>query len=238
MVGPTGYRRCQMAEPHSVMRPSLRAQLGVAHRPRRRRPCLGLVVGGGGDLQHTADRLELPSQPTGLPAPVGVDESDHFFRRAQLLGLRWHNVYFDTGRVSFCAGWVEGLHGPVLTATKTNAAMSSISTPATVAVLADHAEHVGAERGGFVFIDDSGITAWEPNRVTKAFLRCRRSAGLRLFRLHDLSHFMATEMLHAGIPLVVVSRRLDHRRVSTTLDTYAHGVPGGDAQASATLRQS
>jgi len=44
-------------------------------------------------------------------------------------------------------------------------------------------------------------------------------------------------MLHAGIPLVIVSRRLDHRRVSTTLDKYAHAVPGGDPQASATLRQ-
>ena len=48
---------------------------------------------------------------------------------------------------------------------------------------------------------------------------------------------MATEMLHAGIPIVIVSRRLDHRRVSTTLDKYAHAVPGGDARASATLRQ-
>jgi len=46
---------------------------------------------------------------------------------------------------------------------------------------------------------------------------------------------MATEMLGAGVPIVVVSHRLDHRRVSTTLDKYAHAVPGGDARASATL---
>jgi integrase len=87
-----------------------------------------------------------------------------------------------------------------------------------------------------VFSDDHGTTAWKPNRVTKAFLRRRRSAGLREFRLHDLRHFMATEMLHAGIPLVVVSRRLDHQRPSTTLNHYAHAVPGSDAQASATRR--
>jgi hypothetical protein len=46
---------------------------------------------------------------------------------------------------------------------------------------------------------------------------------------------MATQMLHAGIPLVTVSRRLDHRRISTTLDRYAHAIPGGNAHASATL---
>ena len=39
--------------------------------------------------------------------------------------------------------------------------------------------------GGYVFSDDGGVTAWKPNRVTKAFLRHRRAAGLRHFRLHD-----------------------------------------------------
>ena len=42
---------------------------------------------------------------------------------------------------------------------------------------------------------------WLPNWVTKAFIRCRRQAGLPHFRLHDLRHFMATEMLQAGIPI-------------------------------------
>jgi integrase len=89
---------------------------------------------------------------------------------------------------------------------------------------------------GFVFSDDANsAAAWKPNRVTKAFGRLRRDAGLRQFRLHDLRYFMATQMLEAGVPLPVVSRRLDHRRVSTTLDRYAHAVPGGDAAAAQTL---
>ena len=56
------------------------------------------------------------------------------------------------------------------------------------------------------------------------------SFGFTTFR-----HFMATQMLDAGVPLAVVSRRLDHRRFSTTLDRYAHAVPGGDAVAAQTL---
>jgi hypothetical protein len=44
-------------------------------------------------------------------------------------------------------------------------------------------------------------------------------------------------MLNAGVPLVIVSRRLDHRRVSTTFDRYAYAVPGRDAQAATTLWQ-
>jgi integrase len=158
-------------------------------------------------------------------------------RRSQLLGLRWHNVHLATRRVSFSAGWVEGPDGPVLAATKTKRRHVVDLDPSTVEVLVDliAARGCAARAEAFVFSDDGGATAWKPNRVTKAFLRHRRAAGLRAFRLHDLRHFMATEMLHAGVPLVIVSRRLDHRRVSTTLDKYAHAVPGGDAQAAATL---
>jgi integrase len=136
-------------------------------------------------------------------------------------------------------GWVEGPDGPVLTATKTKRDHVVDLDPATVSVLVDLAAARGcdARPEAFVFSDDSGATAWKSNRVTKAILRHRRDAGLRPFRLHDLRHFMATEMLHAGVPLVIVSRRLDHRRVSTTLDKYAHAVRGADAEAAATLWQ-
>lgn len=139
--------------------------------------------------------------------------------------------------MSFCASWVEGPDGRVLTATKTRRRHCVDLDPTTCALLARHADDRGGRRDGFVFSDDGGATAWKPNRVTKAFIRHRRRAGLRPFRLHDLRHFMATEMLQAGVPIVVVSRRLDHRRVSTTLDRYAHAVPGSDANAAATLRE-
>ena len=71
---------------------------------------------------------------------------------------------------------------------------------------ADVLVDLAADRGcdarpeAFVCSDADGTTAWKPNRVTKAFVRHGRAAGLRPFRLHDLRHIMATEMLHAGAP--------------------------------------
>jgi integrase len=163
-------------------------------------------------------------------------------RRAQLLGLRWRNVDLDHGRLSFTAGWVEGPNGPVLSATKTKRRHVVDLDVGSASVLVEHERRCRTADGGvvnpdgFVFSDDAdGAAAWKPNRVTKAFGRLRRDAGLRQFRLHDLRHFMATQMLEAGVPLPVVSRRLDHRRVSTTLDRYAHAVPGGDAAAAQAL---
>lgn len=83
---------------------------------------------------------------------------------------------------------------------------------------------------GFVFASygPSGSQPWRPNYVTKRFIELRQAAGLRHFRLHDLRHFMATEMLDAGVPVPIVAARLAHQRASTTLNVYAHAVPGGD----------
>jgi hypothetical protein len=88
----------------------------------------------------------------------------------------------------------------------------------------------------FVFsLRPDGTTPWKPNWVTKRFITARRAAGLPHFRLHDLRHFMATQMLAAGVPIATVSQRLSHARASTTLNVYAHFVPGGDRKAAETL---
>jgi integrase len=88
-----------------------------------------------------------------------------------------------------------------------------------------------------VFASQADATAaWKPNWVTKAFRRAVRDAAWRPFRLHDLRHFMATEMLELGVPVATVSGRLDHRRTSTTLNYYAHATPRGDRAAAETLR--
>jgi integrase len=63
----------------------------------------------------------------------------------------------------------------------------------------------------------------------------RRDAGVDHFRLHDLRHFMATQMLAAGVPIATVSRRLGHARCSTTLNVDAHAIPGDDEAAAETL---
>ena len=85
---------------------------------------------------------------------------------------------------------------------------------------------------GFVFTDDpAGRRPWLPNRVTKRFITYRQRAGLAHFRLHDLRHFMATTMLAAGVPVPVVSERLCHARTSTTVNIYAHAMPGADRDA-------
>ena len=117
----------------------------------------------------------------------------------------------------------------MLAATKTKRRHTVELDQSTTELLFDYRNRrgVSVERDSFVFATNDGV-AWKPNWVTKVFRRHLAAAGVRPFRLHDLRHFMATEMLHAGVPIPIVSRRLDHRRISTTLDFYAHVTPAGD----------
>ena len=166
-------------------------------------------------------------------------------RRSQLLGLRWADVDEERAAIAFTRALVEGPDGPELRSTKTHRTYRVELDAETLAVLVAHrnwartrARDVGAQLTASAFVFSSrpdGAKPWLPNWVTKRFIAARRAAGLPHFRLHDLRHFMATEMLAAGVPIATVSQRLSHARASTTLNVYAHSVPGGDRSAAETL---
>jgi integrase len=83
-----------------------------------------------------------------------------------------------------------------------------------------------------VFTTDLGEPL-QPNSVGQAFRRLVKQAGVPVIRLHDLRHTHASQLLMAGINLKVVSERLGHASVGFTLDTYAHVMPGQQAEAAA-----
>ncbi len=166
-------------------------------------------------------------------------------RRSQLLALRWSEVDLARSALSFTRALVEGPDGPRLQPTKTRRSYRVSLDAESCQLVADHgnaaatrARAVGAElRGGcFVFsADPASRTPWNPNWVTKQFVAARRQAGLGHFRLHDLRHFMATQMLNDGVSVVTVAQRLSHARNSTTFNHYAHAVPSSDSLAAEAL---
>jgi integrase len=162
-------------------------------------------------------------------------------RRSQLLGLRWAEIDVRHAAIGFARAYVDGPTGPVLRATKSHRTYRVAIDQATIKRLVDHRHRTDARarsngvevaENAFVFSAEyDGAVPWSPTRVTKQFIRHLRRSGVGRFRLHDLRHFMATQMLGHGVAVVTVAQRLGHARASTTLNVYGHCIPGADRDA-------
>ena len=185
-------------------------------------------------LAHVEDRDPDFATYLWLAASTGA-------RRSQLLGLRWGEIDVRHAAIGFTRAYVEGPTGPVLRATKTHRTYrvaideatiaTSRRTPARAEARAERAASSSPTTLSCSPREPDGSAPWLPNRVTKTFIRHRRRSGLGRFRLHDLRHFMATQMLGHGVAVVTVSQRLGHARASTTLNVYGHCIPGADRDA-------
>ena len=88
-----------------------------------------------------------------------------------------------------------------------------------------------SERAGVPLVTDPYVLAVEPSgrapimpdTLTDGFRRLSNGK----FRFHDLRHWMATEALAHGMPVIEVSKRLGHSKVSTTVDIYGHPTTEG-----------
>jgi integrase len=155
-------------------------------------------------------------------------------RRGEALGAQWSDLDLDRGRweVRRSLGVVNG--APHVGSPKTATGRRSVALdPATVAALRAHRTRQVEERllvgggyrdAGWVFARPDGDHL-HPNMVTRWFYVLAAGVGLPRIRLHDLRHSAVTAMLHAGIPVKVVSERVGHSSTSFTQDVYATALP-------------
>jgi integrase len=115
--------------------------------------------------------------------------------------------------------------------TKTHAERVIALDPATIALLGAHRTYTEERAaacgtvtvpGAFILSHSpDGSKPMRPDRATDVFRRLRHDVGLGTARLHDLRHFVATQLIGAGHDIRTVSGRLGHAQTSTTLNTYA-----------------
>lgn len=179
-------------------------------------------------------------------------------RRGEVIGLSWDDVDLESGstRVSWTLGMVGGKPAwkPL---PKTKAGERTLALdPATVEALrawrrAQLEERLAAGPAWREVVRDTAgrsrervVFTWpdgrfvHPDRVYDWFKRHVTEAGLRLTRLHDVRHAYATAALQSATgwhEVKVLSQRLGHASVGTTLDIYAHALPAADAEQAHTL---
>ena len=162
-------------------------------------------------------------------------------RRGELCAVRWSDVDLDQGEVLIAGGIVRVPGESLLDkATKTHAKRRVAIGADTAELLRTHwlaqakdalacGTTLAADAYVFSHIPD-GSTPINPDGMTHRFRRLARRLGVRC-RLHDLRHFMVTQLVAGGVDWRTVAGRAGHADGHMTLSTYAHFQQAQDRPA-------
>lgn len=156
-------------------------------------------------------------------------------RQSELLGLQWSEVDFNRGILKVEKQLKRNFkEGDYFSQTKTKNGRRVLAIgPATIQKLQEHRNTqnldklIAGERwkeNNLVFPSSIGTPMNQMNLYTR-FIHLCQEAGLPRIRFHDLRHTSASILLNHKVPMIVVSRRLGHYKVSFTMDTYGHMIP-------------
>ena len=174
--------------------------------------------------------------------PIFLLEVSTGVRRGELLGLRWSDINWEKRTMGITQTVGPDGHGRprVKQRTKTDAGQRIVELDdACIAALQtqrasqeEQRQTAGArwQDSDLVFASRVG-TPLNPNNLYRVYLRLIDVAGLPRISLHDLRHTHATLMIEQGEQIHVVSQRLGHKRVSTTMDIYVKVMPGQQRKA-------
>lgn len=146
-------------------------------------------------------------------------------RRSEVLALKWSN-YRNGCLVVESSLNPDGSHKDP----KTKASRAEVPVIPAVATILDKAKqaHINEIGDAEISVEDCyiirrGISGhFEPWRFTKWWSKERKKFGLEGFRLHDLRHTFATELLRNGASLKDIQALVRHANFQTTADVYLH----------------
>ncbi|WP_196599240.1 tyrosine-type recombinase/integrase [Pectinatus frisingensis] len=153
-------------------------------------------------------------------------------RIGEILGLRWCDILFPTSEVYIKRSLQQSLEiGLFLETPKTKAGIRKISVTEDVIKelkeLKKDAPTMDIKQEQLCFITKNN-TPIAPHNFERVWHQILVKTNVPYRNFHVLRHTHATELLAQGIPIIEVSRRLGHARVSHTLELYGHAIPNYD----------
>lgn len=215
------------------------------------RRALNVAVKWGKLIRNVCGRIDPPKVKRRDISPLTVKESQRLFdvaesdrlyavivlavmtgmRQGELFALTWEDIDLDNG-VIFVRHTLQETAGKLtVKEPKSASGKRRIVLPAVaVDVLWKHRTKMMAEGLAAVsiaFCDHCGGYLRKSNFRRRTWEPIRKAAEIpKSVRFHDLRHTQASQLLSQGVHPKVVQERLGHSKISLTLDTYSHLLPG------------
>ena len=153
-------------------------------------------------------------------------------RLGELMGLEWQDVDFKNGIISINRSSQYLSDMGVFTKTpKTESSIREIAIPEFIISLLEEYKLWYEEQKSIygelwtnsdrLFVQADG-KPMHPSSISKWFVRYVSTIGLPVINFHGLRHTNASLLVAQNVDIAVISARLGHAQISTTLDFYVH----------------
>lgn len=153
-------------------------------------------------------------------------------RLGELMGLEWQDVDFKNGIISInrSSQYLADM-GVFTKVPKTESSIREIAIPEFIISLLDEYKLWYEEQKSIygelwtnsdrLFVQADG-KPMHPSTISKWFVKYVGQIGLPVINFHGLRHTNASLLVAQNIDIAVISARLGHAQISTTLDFYVH----------------
>lgn len=183
-------------------------------------------------------KLLEKSRETSLELPI-ILASGLGLRISEILGLTWNNIDFNDFTITIDKITVRDKGQVILKEPKTESSIRTISAPKEIILILKQlkkdrlAAKLRDEKSHRELIFyDKNLNPIAQDVLSKKFRYFLQENNLKHIRFHDLRHSHVTMLIDAKVPIKVISERVGHSNVNTTLNIYSHALREMDQEAS------
>lgn len=151
-------------------------------------------------------------------------------RIGELLALTQEDFNFEKNTVSITKSYQRLSGKDVITEPKTPKSNRTIPIPIQLSVKIQ--SYINSLPS---YQSSDRLWTWTRKFLDTALISASKKAGLKKIRIHDLRHSHASLLIEMDTPILLVSERLGHENIKTTLQTYSHLYPTRQAEVASKL---
>ena len=189
--------------------------------------------------QESMIKLLDKSKNTSLELPIAL-AGGLGLRISEILGLTWDNIDFYNKTITIDKITVRHEGKVILKSPKTDTSIRTISAPnEIILLLKNHKLKCNELKLKGELKKDNKLLFFDKNSLpiaqdvlSKQFSRFLEVNNLEHIRFHDLRHSHVTLLINSKVPIKVISERVGHSNINTTLNIYSHVLKEMDKEAS------
>ena len=155
-------------------------------------------------------------------------------RKGEIAALKWSDL--EENYVSVKRTLTQRIKGRALETTpKTKSSIRTIQIP--IPLISVLEEHKKRQQTLHNFTDDFRICNLRTGTLSSRNKLYSLKAGLKTIRIHDFRHSHVSLLANENINIQEIARRLGHKKIEMTWNTYCHLYPGEEERAVTVLNQ-